>query len=284
MDLGGTVTWSSNTGCAASTVSGDPGTAQCITTSLPQGSDTITATYSGDGNHSGSTATLTPNQQVNAQTPQVTVTPSSINFGTDYLHALKDRNVTVKNTGTSSVTINSVSVTLGSGTNRGDFTALNLCPRTLPAGRSCAINVAFFAGNIGNLSATVYVNDNAAGSPQSVGLSATVINPIASFSPAEISYGTVKVGTSVTKNVVLKNVGTTVLTVASIAITGADQGDYSQTNSCPSSLNPGASCPISVTFDPTTTGTRTAGLTVTDNEFGGKQTVPLEGRGSENLE
>ena len=284
MDLGGTVTWSSNTGCAASTVSGDPGTAQCITTSLPQGSDTITATYSGDGNHSGSTATLNPNQQVNAQTPQVTVTPSSINFGTDYLHALKDRNVTVKNTGTSSVTINSVSVTLGSGTNRGDFTALNLCPRTLPAGRSCAINVAFFAGNIGNLSATVYVNDNASGSPQSVGLSATVINPIASFSPAEISYGTVKVGTSVTKNVVLKNVGTTVLTVASIAITGADQGDYSQTNSCPSSLNPGASCPISVTFDPTTTGTRTAGLTVTDNEVGGKQTVPLEGRGSENLE
>ena len=115
-----------------------------------------------------------------------------------------------------------------------------------------------------------------------MGLSATVINPIASYSPAALNYGTVKVGTSVTKNVVLKNDGTTVLTIDSIAITGADKGDYSQTNSCPSSLNAGASCLISVTFDPTTTGTRTAGLTVTDNEFGGKQTGPLTGKGSNN--
>ncbi len=53
----GTVTWSANTGCSPSTVSGDPGTAQCTTTTLAQGTDTITATYSGDGNHSGSTGT-----------------------------------------------------------------------------------------------------------------------------------------------------------------------------------------------------------------------------------
>jgi hypothetical protein len=63
--LGGTVTWSSNTGCSPSTVSGDPGTAQCTTTTLPQGTDTITATYSGDSNHSGSTGTLSGGQQVN---------------------------------------------------------------------------------------------------------------------------------------------------------------------------------------------------------------------------
>ena len=215
---------------------------------------------------------------VNGQA-ELSVTPSSINFGTDYLYSLKDQNVTVKNIGTTSVTIDSVTVTLGSGTNKGDFTAVNLCPKTLLAGKTCLINVVFYAGNIGNLSATVYVNDSAMGSPQTVSLSATVINPIASFSPAALNYGTVKVGKSVTKNVVLKNVGTTALTIDSIAITGADSKDYSRSDSCPGSLNPGASCLISVTFDPTTTGTRTAGLTVTDNEFGGKQTVPLTGKG-----
>jgi hypothetical protein len=64
--LGGTVTWSSNTGCSPSSVSGDPGTAQCVTSTLPQGVDTITATYSGDGNHSGSMGTLSGGQQVNS--------------------------------------------------------------------------------------------------------------------------------------------------------------------------------------------------------------------------
>jgi Big-like domain-containing protein/List-Bact-rpt repeat protein len=62
----GTVTWSSNTGCSATPVSGNPGTSQCVTSTLPQGTDTITATYSGDTNHSGSTETLSGGQQVNA--------------------------------------------------------------------------------------------------------------------------------------------------------------------------------------------------------------------------
>jgi hypothetical protein len=64
--LGGTVSWSSNTGCSPSSVSGDPGIAQCVTSTLPQGVDTITATYSGDGDHSGSTGTLSGGQQVNS--------------------------------------------------------------------------------------------------------------------------------------------------------------------------------------------------------------------------
>ena len=50
----GTVTWSGNTGCSASTLSGDPGTATCTTSILNAGSDTVTATYGGDSDHSGS--------------------------------------------------------------------------------------------------------------------------------------------------------------------------------------------------------------------------------------
>ena len=88
LDIGGTVTWSSNTGCSPSTVTGDPGTAQCTTTTLPQGTDTITATYGGDTNHSGSTGTLAGGQVVN---PVITstsinvtsVSPSSEVYGLD---------------------------------------------------------------------------------------------------------------------------------------------------------------------------------------------------------
>jgi hypothetical protein len=127
------------------------------------------------------TITMTAPQFVTANftsTPQISLTPGSINYGTVYLDSIKDKNITVKNIGTSTVAINSVSLTLGSGTNAGDFTYMNLCPKTLPAGRSCFISTAFFAGNIGSLSATLNINDNAAGSPQQVSLSATVINPL----------------------------------------------------------------------------------------------------------
>jgi uncharacterized repeat protein (TIGR02543 family) len=86
--LSGTVTWSANTGCGETSVSGDPGTSQCITSTLPQGTDTITATYSGDNNHSGSMGTLSGGQVVNpSPTPTsivvTSVTPLSEAYGQD---------------------------------------------------------------------------------------------------------------------------------------------------------------------------------------------------------
>jgi len=63
-NVSGTVAWSGNTGCAPSPLSGNPGMATCTTSSLPVGaSDTVTATYGGDGDHSGSSGSV--NQTVN---------------------------------------------------------------------------------------------------------------------------------------------------------------------------------------------------------------------------
>lgn len=205
------------------------------------------------------TVTMSAPESVTANftpAPQISLTPTSINFGTVYLYALKDRNVTVKNIGTSPVTISSVSLTLGSGTNNGDFTFVNLCPKTLAVGKSCIISVVFFAGNIGTLSATLNVNDNAAGSPQQVSLSANVINPKASYNPGSLHFGSVPIGNNSTLDVTLTNTGTTALDITSIGITGANESDFAQNNVCPSSLAPGTNCIISVTFTPSATGTR----------------------------
>jgi hypothetical protein len=273
----GTVTWSANTGCSPSTVSGDPGTSQCTTTTLPQGTDTITATYSGDTNHSGSTGTLSGGQVVNG-VPKVSLKPISVNFGTVHLSSIHSENVTVTNVGSGTLIFKSVSLTEAAG-NPDSFTFMNSCGSTLAPTKSCTITIGFSANKIGSSSATLNIADNAASSPQHVPLSAAVINPRASLNPQSINFETHKVGSSTVKKVTLTNTGTTMLNVISIAITGADQGDFSQTNTCPSSLGAGDKCTISVTFDPQATGPRSAGLTVSDNALVGSETVSLSGTG-----
>jgi hypothetical protein len=86
--VGGSVTWSTNTGCGTTTVTN--GVATCTTsaaTSLPVGSDTVTATYLGDSNHSGSTGSVIQVVQGGiATTINVTgVSPSSEDYGADSL-------------------------------------------------------------------------------------------------------------------------------------------------------------------------------------------------------
>jgi len=84
-DITGSVTWSTNTGCQASTVSGYPGSATCTTSTLNAGSDTVTATYSGDADHSGSSGSV--NQTVNQASQAITFTtnaPSSAAYNSQF--------------------------------------------------------------------------------------------------------------------------------------------------------------------------------------------------------
>jgi hypothetical protein len=77
--------------------------------------------------------------------------------------------------------------------------------------------------------------------------------------------------------VTLTNVSATAISIAGIVITGTNAGAFAQTHSCGSSLGPGATCSISITFKPTASGTRTATLSVSDNAAGSPQTVTLNG-------
>ncbi len=87
-DVSGSVTWSANTGCGTTPVTtGNPGVATCKTSSLAGGTDAITATYSGDSNHSGSTGTLSGGQVVNPASQTITFTtnaPGTAVYGTSF--------------------------------------------------------------------------------------------------------------------------------------------------------------------------------------------------------
>lgn len=81
---------------------------------------------------------------------------------------------------------------------------------------------------------------------------------------------------STAQTVTVTNTGTNALTVGTIAITG----DFLETDNCSGSIAASGSCQIQVTFNPSTTGTRTGTLTVPGNVPGGQQTVSLAGSGT----
>ena len=113
MAFSGNVTWSANTGCAASAVSGYPATATCTTSALPVGTNTITASYAGDANHNAGTGTLSGGQVVSPSTT-ITLTPSSLSFGNEAVNNTSAaKTVVLKNTGTATLNIGSISIGLG---------------------------------------------------------------------------------------------------------------------------------------------------------------------------
>ena len=76
----------------------------------------------------------------------------------------------------------------------------------------------------------------------------------------------------------LTNTGTGTLTIASVTTTPKDFGNLS---GCGNSLAAGVSCQIGVFFDPTTGGTRTGTLTITDNAADSPQTINISGVGQD---
>jgi hypothetical protein len=81
---------------------------------------------------------------------------------------------------------------------------------------------------------------------------------------------------SAAKNVTLTNNGLGILTVGSIAASGP----FAQTNTCGATVNPAASCTISVTFKPKAKGALTGSMSVTDNAPGSPHVLPLTGTGT----
>jgi len=98
-----------------------------------------------------------------------------------------------------------------------------------------------------------------------------------SISPLTLNYGTVTVATKKPLTVLLTNNQKKTLTITSITLGGTDPGDFTETNNCSTGRKAGGTCTITVTFDPTVTGARTATLSIADAV--GTQTVQLNGTG-----
>jgi Beta-propeller repeat/Abnormal spindle-like microcephaly-assoc'd, ASPM-SPD-2-Hydin/Cep192 domain 4 len=214
--------------------------------------------------------------------PTAVLSPTSLTFATQVVTTTSSpQMVTLTNTGNSALSITNISTT-------GDFAQTNKCPSSVLALANCTISVTFVPTTSGTRNGTLSVNDNAGGSPQTVSLTGTgLLAPVVSLSTTALTFGNQATGTtSAAKTVILTNTGSDTLTISGITVTGTNSADFTQTNSCGSSVPKpptGNTCIITVTFKPTATGTRTAAVTITDNNEGtnnSTQTVSLTGTGT----
>jgi len=110
-------------------------------------------------------------------------------------------------------------------------------------------------------------------------LSKVVQGAISQTSTTSLAFGNQTVGIpSTSQSVTLTNNGNIPMTLAT-KIVGTNAGAFSQTNTCGSSVAAGGNCTISITFKPTSAGSRTAALSITDNAPNSPQSISLGGVG-----
>jgi hypothetical protein len=224
------------------------------------GSATLTIVHSAPGspkviNLSGTGVTPTKTLAVSPTTlvfgPQVTGTTSA------------QQNITVSNVGNFTVAFTNVTVTT-------NYALSNSCIGQLPPGSSCNVGITFTPTKTGSVPGTVTITDNATGSPQKVALSGTGIttNQEISLSQTSMFFDAQTVSTlSPPQFLYYSNQGNTTVTISSVTITGTE---FAQNHACDSvQVSPGSFCTIRITFTPSTTGTRTATLSIIDNAPGG---------------
>ncbi len=186
--------------------------------------------------------------------------------------------VTLSNTGTGPLTIAGIGL---SGANATDYAQTNTCGATLAAGGNCLITVTFTPTAVGTRSASLVITDNSngiTGSVQSVALSG--VCTVVSLSTTALDFGAQPVGsTSGQLSVTLLNAGTTALGITSVALTGANPGDFTEQDLCGTSLGAHSSCRINVRFRPTVAGPRSASVTITDTDPTSPQIITLTGTG-----
>jgi Abnormal spindle-like microcephaly-assoc'd, ASPM-SPD-2-Hydin/Protein of unknown function (DUF1573) len=202
----------------------------------------------------------------------------AINFGDQTIGTSSNlQTVFISNVGNGFVFVNSVGV---AGPNAADFQSSGICGGLVP-GASCAVSVSFNPATIGPKTAQLAIGSDAqnAATVNAIGLSGNGVplpRALAALSATAVGFGnTIFGGTAAPQTVTLTNNGSLPLLIQS-ATTSAE---YTQANNCPASLNPQASCTISLSFTPFGLGPRSGEFVLNSNTADSPNRVLLGGNG-----
>ena len=207
---------------------------------------------------------------------QLGATPSTVSFGSVNVGSSGSQTITLKNSGTASLTVSQATAS-GTGFSISGITT----PVTLGAGLSTSFTAKFAPTSAGSVSGSVSIVNNGPNSPISISLSGsgTATAPQLTISPASVSYGSVAVGSSAPQTITLTNSGNATLTVTQATVSGT--GFSMSGATMPMTINAGSNASFTATFAPTSAGAKSGNISVVSNAPGSPAAVTLSGTGTQ---
>ncbi len=202
----------------------------------------------------------------------LTATPSSITFGNVVVGTESSQTIRLANSGTASVTVSTLAPSVSTVSVSGISVPLTLAP-----GATANFTAAFKPTAASSVSGAITVKSNATDPSMAIDMTGAGENAVVQLtaSPTSVSFGSATVGSSNSKQVVVKNTGNTNASISSVAVAGTG---FSLSGSSTSVvLDPGQSETYTVIFDPKAAATDTGTLTIASNASGSPAKVPLSG-------
>jgi Bacterial Ig-like domain (group 3)/Beta-propeller repeat len=238
-----------------------PQTGRLIINTDAPGSPTFTVTFAGNG----------------VLLPAVSLAPSSINFGPQESGTTSAaQTATLTNSGSGTMNLSNIVLS-------GPFTVTTapVSCATIAAGGTCTFTFKFLPAASGPASGTLTASTNAAGGALAIGLNGTgITGAVVKFQPTNLAFGNQAIGSvSAAQVVTVTNIGDTAIPIVGVRASE----NFSATTACPSSLSPGSSCAINVSFAPTNDVFLFPGGTTTGTAFlstgtpGSPFSIPLVG-------
>ncbi len=211
-----------------------------------------------------------------AEPSTLNFSPASLDFGTVLVGDTSRLSTQITNSGHTSAIFNGITAT-------GDYnTTSGTCPApggTLAASTSCTIQAVFTPTASGTRTGVIHVASSLSTLPLTVPLTGVGSQSHLQASPTSLDFGSLAVGSPANLSLTLSNTGTASVTNLRLAITS----DYAITVPCSvTTLTPGASCTVTITFTPTILGPRTGTLTLTNADSNSTTVLPLTGTGVPN--
>jgi hypothetical protein len=249
----------------------------CPATLAPGATCTISANYTPTvaGTESGSLivtdnlGTQTVSLAGTGLVPGVSLSNAQLVFGGQLMNTSSlAQTVVFTNSRSSAVNITSIVAT----TNFADTTN---CSGSIAAGASCSVNVFFTPTTAGPLSGTLTITDTAG--TQVITALGQGVRPGLAVTPSFVIFGAQLVGTtSLAQTLTATNTGTVELTLNPITVSS----NFSESDQCLTTLQPGASCSISLSFSPTSTGTLSGSLVISDSSGLSSTLATVSGQGT----
>ena len=258
-----TITFSNN-GASIGTATLTSGVATLNITSLPVGSNSLTASYAGDTNFSSASASAVSVVVTAPAGPTVTLSPTNLTFAQQTVGTTTAAQaVTLTNSGQVALALTSIAAS-------GDFAENNSCGTSVAPGANCTIAVTFTPTVAGSRTGTLTVTDNAGGSPQTVALSGTAV--AVTLAPGSSALTIASAGGTATTAIQLSSLdgfsGTVNLTCAVNYQGQSTPNDPPTCSLSPAQVQVTGSSPISTTLTISTTaaGSTSARLQRTFNQ------------------